>query len=76
MTAWIQIGDVLVQPWALGLVYSQSEATKLNLADAREAVKAALTNYGHYQWVPTQISGDAYIVVGQEKPKKRVFETS
>jgi len=46
------------------------------LADAREAVKAALTNYGHYQWVPTQISGDAYIVVGQEKPKKRVFETS
>jgi len=76
VAAWIKIEEVSVQPWALSLVYSQREATKLSLADAREAVKAAQTHYANHLWVPAYISGDTYIVVGQEKPKKRVFETS
>jgi hypothetical protein len=76
VAAWIKIEDVSVRPWALSLVYSQLEATKLSLADAREAVKAAQTHYVNHLWVPAHISGDTYTVVGQEKPKKRVFETS
>ena len=52
MAAWIKIGNVSVQPWALSLVYSQLEATKLSLADAREAVKAAQTHYANHLWRP------------------------
>jgi hypothetical protein len=78
VAAWIKIGNVSVQPWALSLVYSQLEATKLSLADAREAVKAAQTHYANHLWAPAHISGDTYMVVGQESQRReslKRFET-
>jgi hypothetical protein len=72
VAVWIKIEEVSVKPWALSLVYTQAEASKLSLADAREAVKT-LQNH---LWVPAHISGDTYIVVGQEKAKARVVGSS
>jgi hypothetical protein len=76
VAAWIRIEDVSVQPWTLSLVHSQPEATKHSLVDAREAVKAAQHHYVDHIWVPAHISGDTYIVVGQEKPKARAVGSS
>ena len=76
VAVWIRIEDVSVKPWALSLVYTQAEATKLSLADAREAVKAVQTHYVNHLWVPAHISGDTYMVVGQEKAKARVVGSS
>jgi hypothetical protein len=44
VAVWIKIEEVSVKPWALSLVYTQAEATKLSLADARETVKTLQTH--------------------------------
>jgi len=64
VAVWIKIEDVSVRPWELSLVYMQAEATKLSLADARDAVKAVQTHYLNHLWVPAHVSGDTYVVVG------------
>jgi hypothetical protein len=69
VAVWIKIEDVSVKPWTSSLVYTQAEATQLSLADAREAVKAVQTHYVNHLWAPARISGDTYIVVGQEKAR-------
>jgi len=76
VAVWIKIEEVSVKPWALSLVCTQAEATKLSLADARETVKTLQTHYVNHLWVPAHISGDTYIVVGQEKAKARVVGSS
>jgi hypothetical protein len=76
MAVWVRIENKSVQPWVFTLVFSQPEATQLSLADAREAVKAVQGGYENYLWVPAHVSGDTYVVVGQEKTKKKVFATS
>ena len=69
MTYWLQVENVSVQPWALRVVTTESQATQLSSADAREAVKGAQREYPDCVWVTVPLAGDRCLVAGEAKPK-------
>jgi hypothetical protein len=69
MPYWLKIEDVSVQPWALTVVTTESEATQLSSADTREAVKGAQREYPDCVWTSIPLTGDRYVVAGEAKPK-------
>jgi len=69
MTYWLKIEDTSVQPWDLRVVTTESQATQLSSADAREAVKGAQREYPDCVWTSVPLTGDRYLVAGEAKPK-------
>jgi hypothetical protein len=69
MTYWLKIENVSVQPWALTVMTTESQATQLSSADAREAVKGAQREYPGCVWTIVPLAGDRYLVAGEAKPK-------
>jgi hypothetical protein len=69
MSYWLKIEDVSMQPWALSVVTTESQATRLSSADAREAVKGAQRDFPDCVWTSLPLIGDTCLVAGEAKPK-------
>ena len=65
--AYLWVADPAAEGNHLGPVFSPTEATKMNSANAQQFSRAANDMFHEYTWGPVKVGDEVYLVAGKNK---------